>query len=269
MPSSNQPHLALLGVPYDASSSFLRGAAEAPPLIRAAFASEASNLWSETGHDLTGVFFDAGDLHFAADTEPRAMIEKAIHALLAQGYRPVSLGGDHSITYPIIEAFAHHYPSLSILHFDAHPDLYEEFEGDRYSHACPFARIMERGLVQRLVQVGIRTLNAHQRAQAARFGVEIIEMKNWDAVANITFETPVYITVDMDGLDPACAPGVSHREPGGATTRQVLDVIQRINMPVVGADIVEFNPRVDVSDLTAAVGAKLLKEIAGQMLLCA
>ena len=139
--------------------------------------------------------------------------------------RPIALGGDHAITFPILRAFAKRHPRLSILHFDAHPDLYDEFEGNRFSHACPFARIMEEGLAGRLVQVGIRTANAHQREQVARFGVEMIEMRDFRDGLAPEFDAPVYVSFDLDGLDPAFAPGVSHREPGGLSTRQALDVI--------------------------------------------
>jgi arginase family enzyme len=85
------------------------------------------------------------------------------------------------VTYPILRAMSRSYASLTILHIDAHPDLYDEFEGDHFSHACPFARIMEEGVARCLVQVGIRTMNAHQRSQADRFGVEVIDMRAWEA----------------------------------------------------------------------------------------
>jgi agmatinase len=268
---SHKPGLCQLGIVgfcYDENSSFMRGAADAPPLIREALFSEAANLWSETGVDLgqPHLFFDAGDVLPTAEKDMVRTIESSIEDLLSHQLLPISLGGDHSITYPITRAVAKRYPALSILHFDAHPDLYDDFQGNRYSHASPFARIMEEKLVQRLVQVGIRTLNGHQREQAARFGVEIYEMKNWRDDLELNFETPVYISVDIDGLDPAYAPGVSHREPGGLSTRQVIDLIHRVKQPVVGADIVEFNPRMDPSNMTAVVCAKILKEIAGQML---
>lgn len=259
--------LAIIGFPYDEQSSFMRGAAEAPPLIRAAFWSESSNLWSETGVDLGApdLFFDAGDLKPTSGIEALGEIERSITRLLDDGLRPISLGGDHAITYPIIRAFSQKYPKLTILHFDAHPDLYDEFQGNRYSHACPFARIMEERLVSRLVQVGIRAMTAHQREQVARFGVEVVEMKSWRADLNFAFDSPVYISFDLDGLDPAFAPGVSHREPGGLSTRQALDLILRIDAPIVGADIVEFNPQMDASGVTEMVCAKLLKEIAAKM----
>jgi agmatinase len=257
----------LLGLPYDASSSFLRGAAAAPPLIREALRSPSANDWTEDLRDLgaPGVLGDAGDLVLPADGDARALIEAGVAALMATGARPISLGGDHSVTYPILRAVNRFVRQPTILHIDAHADLYDEFEGDRYSHACPFARIMEDGLACRLVQVGIRTLSGHQRAQAERFGVEIIDMRAWAAGARPVLEGPVYISMDLDGLDPAFAPGVSHWEPGGLTTREVLGLIQSIRSPIVGADVVEFNPVRDPSGMTAMVAAKIVKELASAM----
>ncbi len=261
------PRLALVGFRSDENSSFLRGAAEAPPLIRSALASDSSNSWCENGIELTGAtFHDAGDFAAPPGGAMQTTIEAAVGALLDRGLRPISLGGDHAITFPILRAFAKRHPRLSILHFDAHPDLYDEFQGNRLSHACPFARIMEEKLARRLVQVGLRAVTAHQRSQIARFGVEAIEMKDFRDGLSFGFDGPVYVTVDLDGLDPAFAPGVSHREPGGLSTRQVLDVIARVGAPVVGADVVEFNPRMDPTGMTAMVCAKLVKEIAGKML---
>lgn len=258
--------LALVGFRSDANSSYQRGAAEAPPLVREAMFCESSNTWTEGGVDLPrAAFYDAGDLGEEPGADTFARIEAAVTHLLEGDHAPVSLGGDHAITYPILRAFAKRYPRLSVLHFDAHPDLYDEFGGNRLSHACPFARIMESGLAQRLVQVGIRTANPPQRAQAERFHVEMIEMKDFRDGLELAFDSPVYVTFDLDGLDPSCAPGVSHREPGGLTTRQAVDVIRRLRGRVVGADVVEFNPRMDSSGMTAMVAAKLAREIAAKI----
>ena len=257
----------LLGVPYDASSSFLRGAADAPPLIRAALHSPAGNPWSESGVDvLTDRLEDAGDLTLSDGRESRAAIEHAIGDLLSAGRTPISLGGDHSITYPILRAVGPLFPGLTIFQVDAHADLYDEFEGDRHSHACPFARLLEEQLAGRLVQVGIRTLTRHLRDQATRFGVEVIDMRAWVQGTRPAIAGPVYISLDLDGLDPAFAPGVSHREPGGLSVRDVLSVLDTLTGPIVGADIVECNPRVDIDGLTAGVAAKFVKEIAGLMI---
>jgi agmatinase len=263
----------LMGIPLDVNSSYLRGPAEAPSKIREAWRSDASNKWTEFGVVLgrPGTFADAGDLRLSNSREKVgedfAEIERAVGELLAKGERPVSLGGDHSVTYPILKAFAPQYPAeFTIVHFDAHPDLYDEFEGSRVSHACPFARIMEQRLAQRLVQVGIRTLNGHQREQAERFGVEVVQMSGLPAYDRLKIHGPVYISFDMDVLDPAFAPGISHREPGGMTVREAIAHLHAIEGNIVGADIVEFNPRQDVSGMTATVAAKILKEILGKMI---
>jgi len=260
--------LAIIGIRYDENSSFTKGAADAPPQIRAALRSEAWNLTSENGIDLSSdsTFFDAGDIEPVPGSEMSTLIENSIYTLIADGLAPISLGGDHSITYPIVRAFARKFNNLSVLHFDAHPDIYDSYQGNRYSHASPFARIMEHKLVKRLVQVGIRTMTADQREQVKRFGVQSVEMRNLTPNLQLEFDSPVYISFDVDALDPAFAPGVSHREPGGLSTRQAIDLIQRLKGKVVGADIVEFNPRMDPLHITGTVCAKILKEIAARML---
>ena len=262
------PSPRLIGLPYDASSSFLRGPAEAPPLIRAALHSSHWNSWTEQGQDLSmpEALTDAGDLRLPPDASARGQIESGIAELLAGGWRPLALGGDHSVTYPILRAVSRSYPSLTILHIDAHPDLYDEFEGDRFSHACPCARIMEERLAHRLVQIGIRTMNAQQRSQADRFGVEVIDMRAWETGTRPTLDGAVYLSIDLDGLDPAYAPGVSHREPGGLSVRDVLTLVQDAGGTLVGADVVEYNPRQDLAGVTATVAAKIVKEVAGRML---
>ena len=260
--------VALVGVPWDEHSSFLRGAAGAPVLIRAAMRSPSSNMSTESGLDLAtdGRFRDAGDLEIPAGAGALPVIERGIAAIAATGARVLALGGDHAISYPVLRAQAARHPGLTLVHFDAHPDLYDEFEGDRLSHACPFARIMEEGLVSRLVQVGIRTLNAPQRAQVERFGVELVQMKDFRPDLVLGAGGPIYVSVDLDGLDPAFAPGVSHPEPGGLSTRDVIGVVQRLRGHVVGADVVELNPTRDVSGITAAVAAKIAKELAARLL---
>ncbi len=307
------PRPILMGVPYDASSSFLRGPALAPALIRSALASPSSNQWSESLRDLSSLG-DAGDVELAGDIspvvptgarsrdrgtgfasvrhdresrslpstslrasdsarddarrdgDPRALITAAAEEILKAGDSPLTLGGDHSITYPLLRAFRASHPRLTILHIDAHADLYDEYEGDRFSHACPFARVMENALADRLVQVGVRTLNAHQRAQAARFGVEVIDMRAFASGQRPDVDGPVYLSLDLDALDPAFAPGVSHWEPGGLTTRDVITMIQTIGGRLVGADVVEYNPLRDPTGVTAMVAAKFVKEIASRMI---
>lgn len=259
--------IGLVGIPHDANSSFLRGAAEAPRVIRCELHSEAAHLHTETGVDLgaEGVLRDYGDIQFDTARDDWQAIESQIALVMAAGHVPLALGGDHAITHPILRAVRRRHPQLTILHFDAHPDLYHDYAGNPRSHASPFARIMEERLADRLIQVGIRAANAHQREQAERFGVELIEARHWRDDVRIDWTAPVYITLDMDALDPAYAPGVSHREPGGLSPRQVINLIHTIDQPIVGADIVEYNPRCDLSNVTAVAAAKLVKEIGGMM----
>ena len=262
----------LLGLPYDASSSFLRGPAAAPPLIRKQLWSEATNPWSEALIDISvaGALADAGDLELPPDsTAARERIEAGVAAVYAAGNRVIALGGDHSVTYPVLRAVGPCFPGLTLLHIDAHPDLNDRFAGDRFSHACPFARILEEGLVARMVQVGIRTMSGHQRAQADRFAVEVLDMRAWSAgvrPSSTALAGPVYLSLDLDGIDPAFAPGVSHQEPGGLSVREVITLIQRLPGPIVGADVVELNPLCDLGATTARVAAKLVKEIASRMI---
>ncbi len=257
----------LVGLPFDAKSSYLRGAAAGPAAIRAALWSASTNLWSESLRDLgaPGGLRDAGDV-IISEANFVENIERAVRGVIDAGDRVIALGGDHSVSYPLLRATAGRDRELTILHFDAHADLYPEYEGDPYSHACPFFRIMEEGLATRLVQVGIRTLNHVQRTQADRFGVDVIDMRRWAAGDRPRVNGQVYLSIDMDVFDPGFAPGVSHREPGGLSPRDVLTVLQSLDAPIVGADIVELNPSRDPMNITAPIAAKLVKEIAAKML---
>ena len=259
--------VSLLGVPWDGSSTYMQGAADAPAAIRNALHSASSNLTTEGGLDLqhNPAWQDAGDMQFSNAPWYEAVEHRAI-SLLEQDHSIVALGGDHAVTYPLVKAHSTKYSDLTILHLDAHPDLYDDFEGNPYSHASPFARIMESGLARRLIQVGIRTMNAHQQQQAARFGVEVFDMQHWQGYKALQLEGPVYLSVDLDVLDPAFAPGVSHHEPGGLSTRALLQIIQDIPVRLVGADIVELNPTRDINNVTAMVAAKVLKEVLHNML---
>ena len=262
--------IKLLGLPQDNNSSFLAGPALAPARIREAIVSDSANMTAELGIDLSqsGFWDDAGDvaLDDLRGEAAFAAIHGRVRELLSENHHVLGLGGDHSVTYPAILAHAEAYGGISILHIDAHCDLYDNFQDNPYSHASPFARLMESGKIKRLVQVGIRTLNAHQREQAERFGVEIHEMRDLTNLDAISFEGPVYLSLDLDGLDPAFAPGVSHFEPGGLSTRQVLTLIQTFAGRLVGGDVVELNPHRDPYGMTAMVAAKCAKEIMARII---
>jgi arginase len=262
--------ITLLGIPYDANSSFLRGPADAPGRIRQMEANGSANTFSEDGKEILNglTYYDAGDLEIAEATGfvAHTLIRNHISELVTAKSKVISLGGDHAITFPILDAYAAVYQPLHVLHIDAHADLYDLFDQNPYSHASPFARVMERKLVTSLTQVGIRTMNSHQREQSDRFQVNVIAAKDFNLSFIRQLSGPLYISLDLDALDPAFAPGVSHHEPGGLTTREVISMIQQINVPVIGADIVEYNPHRDINNMTAMVAYKLFKELVSVML---
>ena len=259
--------VTLLGIPTDVNSSHSRGPAGAPAAVRRVLHSGSSNLSSENGWDLesASIFHDAGDV---AITETRAdldIIADGVAAIAGQG-RGLFLGGDHFVTWPILEGLRRAgLPAPHLVHVDAHPDLYPDFEGNPHSHASPMARIMERGLAASLTQIGVRTVNSVQQAQIDHYGVHAFSARHYGRALEALPTGPTYLSIDLDGLDPAFAPGVSHHEPGGLSMRELLDLIDRLPGPVIGADIVELNPTCDLNDMTAAVAAKLVKELVGRM----
>jgi len=262
--------IKLIGIPFDGNSSFLKGPALAPPRIRLMAAAGSANSFSESVTEILNGrnYTDLGDMSFP-DSNPEegySKIKDRIHHELKTDCKIICLGGDHSISFPVIEAFADNFKNINILHLDAHPDLYDNFDDNPYSHASPFARLMEKKVIKSLTQVGIRTLNTHQREQAAKFGVTIIEMKDFSCDFLKTLQAPLYISLDLDVLDPAFAPGISHHEPGGLTSRELINIIQNIPVTIIGADIVEYNPTRDINNMTAMVAYKLFKELVDKMM---
>ncbi|MEL6893379.1 MAG: arginase family protein [Actinomycetota bacterium] len=262
------PSISLLGIPWDANSSYRFGCADGPRAMRAALHSGSGNHASEASVEVVPLLDDLGDLvleNTAGSVADAAAITDAVATELHRGRSIISVGGDHAVTYPILRAFRDHVggKGLTVVHVDAHPDLYDDLDGNPLSHASPFARALEDGCMSTLVQLGIRTANPHQRAQAARWGVEMIGARELDRFDPSALSGPIYVSIDLDGLDPSVAPGVSHHEPGGLTVREVLAVIESLPGPIVGADVVELNPSRDLVDMTAMVAAKLVKELTG------
>ena len=262
--------IKVIGIPFDGNSSFLKGPALAPPRIRLMETGGSANSFCENGVNILNgkVYTDLGDMSFANSNpeEVYTKIKAKIRQELETECKIICFGGDHSISFPIIESYADKFKDLNVLHLDAHADLYDHFDNNPYSHASPFARLMEKNIIRALTQAGIRTLNSHQKEQAAKFGVTVIEMKDFDNDFIKTLQGPLYVSIDLDVLDPAFAPGVSHHEPGGMTSRELIKIIQNISVQIVGADMVEYNPTRDINNMTAMAAYKLFKELVYKML---
>ncbi|KAL5571560.1 hypothetical protein UlMin_021157 [Ulmus minor] len=273
-----------LGVPLGHNSSFLQGPAFAPPRIREAIWCGSTNSSTEEGKDMKDprVFTDVGDLPVQEirdcgvdDDRLMNVVSESVKLVMEQDpLRPIVLGGDHSISFPVVRAVSEKLGGpVDILHLDAHPDIYHCFEGNKYSHASSFARIMEGGYARRLLQVGIRSINPEGREQGKKFGVEQYEMRTFSRdrhfLENLKLGEGVkgvYISIDVDCLDPAFAPGVSHFEPGGLSFRDVLNILHNLQGDVVAADVVEYNPQRDpVDGITAMVAAKFVRELAAKI----
>ncbi|KAJ6338033.1 hypothetical protein OIU76_007665 [Salix suchowensis] len=274
------------------------GPAFAPPRIREAIWCGSTNSSTEEGKELNDprVLTDVGDVPVQEirdcgvdDDRLMNVISESVKLVMEEDpLRPLVLGGDHSISFPVVRAVSEKLGGpVDILHLDAHPDIYHCFEGNKYSHASSFARIMEGGYARRLFairtdydkyknpiqKVGIRSITKEGREQGKRFGVEQYEMRTFSRDRQLLENLKlgegvkgVYISVDVDCLDPAFAPGVSHIEPGGLSFRNVLDILQNLQADVVAADVVEFNPQRDTVDgMTAMVAAKLVRELTAKI----
>ena len=207
---------------------------------------------------------DLGDFAASDWSEAAVLFERVCRRVIESGKTPFFLGGDHAVTVPVAAGLAALNRPIQVIQLDAHPDLYPDYDGDRFSHACTAARLLEMDHIAGLTQIGIRTMNRAQAEAVDRAGerIKIVPAaeppRGGDLFELIKPDDAVYITVDMDALDPAFAPGVSHPTPGGLTSRQVLDIIRTAPGRLVGLDVVEVNPRRDVTGLTALTAGRLL-----------
>ncbi len=264
--SDQAARYSLLGIPYDASSSYRPGCRMGPNAIRDLAVS--LNTCTERGVDLLELdAMDCGNLNLSNRVKHAfAEIEAYVSHLLELDSVPIMLGGDHSITMPCFEATLKRYPNLKLLYFDAHPDLYPDYDGDPYSHACSTYHIANLDDMNgdRITQVGIRASTPSQQALAKQAGIETIFA--WD-VDGFIYESddPVYLSFDIDVLDPAHAPGCGNPVPGGISSRQTFQLIQSIKAPIVAMDLVEVNLLLDPHGITALAAARVVIECLGMI----
>ncbi len=270
--------VALVGIPYDGGTSYRTGARFGPRAVR-----EQSSLirpWNPVlkVHPFEKLrVADCGDVDVVPISIERtyAAIEQRIVELTSRGAVPVSVGGDHSVTLPILRALARRHGRLGIVHFDAHPDTWDEYFGSKFFHGTPFRRAVEEGLVDpgRMIQIGIRgpLYGAEDFAFHDRHGIEVVRIETvkeqgtaWVAERLVRLRGgPVYCSFDIDAVDPAYAPATGTPEVGGLTSYEALVLVRALTgQALVGADVVEVSPPYDgPGQITSLLAANLMFEL--------
>lgn len=259
--------VALLGIPFDATSSFRPGSRFAPDHIR--LYSEGIESYSPYQRkDLAEcAFADAGniDVTISNFSALREAVHTAVTRYLSSGKKVLALGGEHLISLPVAAAYAERYPDLNVIHLDAHADLREEYLGEKYSHATVIRRISEMIDTEKIYQFGIRSGTREEFAfgnQATHFYPFSLNPAAVQAVVEELQGSPVYLTLDLDVLDPACFPGTGTPEPGGVSFQELLQALLLFGqLKLVGADIVELCPAYDRTDVSTITAIKLVREL--------
>lgn len=253
----------LLGAPYDSTSSFRTGSRQGPMALR--MASEGLEAYCPlTDRELQEVaFLDAGDLEIPMGDSAAALaiISEGVTGIVAERHRPLLLGGEHLVSLPAIEVVAAAHPELCLIHLDAHADLREHFLGVRLSHATVMRLALKTISEKRFFQVGIRSGTREEWAWMRANGtIYPPNPASAQRIAEVIGDRPVYLSLDLDVLDPSVLPGTGTPEPGGICF-MALDEILRSwrNLRLVGADVVELNPACDQTGNSAIVAAKLLR----------
>ncbi|HHV07210.1 MAG TPA: agmatinase [Firmicutes bacterium] len=267
----DQARFCLLGVPLDVTVSFRPGTRRGPEAIRqASWVLEEFSLYQE--RDLKEVAVaDVGDLLLPPGGIKRSLgaIGAAVGKLAQADKIPIILGGEHLLTWPVVEALVRlHGPELTVLQFDAHADLRSKYEGEELSHATALRHVASVVAPSNIYQFGIRSATAEELSYAREhthfFPFQVVQPLT--EVRQNLLNRPVYVSIDMDVFDPAFAPGVGTPEPGGQSVADMLTALQLLKgLNIVGADIVEVCPPFDPSERTAALAALLIREL---LLLC-
>ncbi len=268
-PNYEESKAVLYGMPMDWTVSYRPGSRFGPNKIREVSIGleEYSPYLDRELGDVK--FFDAGDipLPFGNPEKSLAEIETYVHTLLADEKIPMGMGGEHLVSLPVMKAVASKYDDLAIIHFDAHTDLRENYEGEEYSHSTPIRKIADRIGPKNVYSFGIRSGMKEEFDWAKENGMHISKFEVLEPLKEVlpTLEgRNVYVTIDMDVLDPAHAPGTGTVDAGGITSRELLASIHAIaasSVNVVGFDLVELAPVYDHSDQTANTASKLMREM--------
>ncbi|AMM99030.1 agmatinase [Bacillus sp. FSL W8-0645] len=268
-PTWEDAKVILYGMPMDWTVSYRPGSRFGPNRIREVSIGleEYSPYLDRELHEVP--FFDAGDipLPFGNAQKSLDLIEEYVDSILEKGKFPLGMGGEHLVSWPVFRAMHKKYPDLAIIHMDAHTDLREEYEGEPLSHSTPIRKVA--GLIgpENVFSFGIRSGMKEEFEWAKEAGMHISKFEVLEPLKQVLPKLkgrPVYVTIDIDVLDPAHAPGTGTVDAGGITSKELLASIHAIagsEVQVVGADLVEVAPVYDHSDQTANTASKLLREM--------
>ena len=257
--------IVIFGIPFDGTTTFRPGTRFGPNAIREA-SQGLEDFSPSLEADLTDIAFcDLGDLSFSSDTveDILKMVKNISEKILADGKSPLALGGEHLLSLPMIESTYQQYPDLKVLHLDAHADLLDSYLGRTLSHATVMRRVRDLIGGENIFQVGIRSGTkeewnlARENSASTFFGTGTV-----DPILSQIGQSPVYITLDLDVLDPGFAPGVGTPEPGGISPKELFSILYRLKgKKIVGADLVELTPNYDPTNISAIVAAKTVREL--------
>ena len=261
----NEADIVVFGVPFDGTVSGKSGTRLGPQAIRE-YMDDLETYSPYQDKDMTDyAFCDVGDIKLELSDTPKvlAAIKTEADSMISDGKKTIVLGGEHLISFPVIESYLEKYPDMHILHFDAHADLRDEYLGEKLSHATVLRRVYEKLNGGKLWQFGIRsgTKDEFEFAKANTHMCRFELCKIEKAIKAIG-DAPVYVTLDLDVLDPSIMSGTGTPESGGVTFKELLEAILFLEgMNIVGADIVELAPEHDSSGVSTAVACKVLREM--------
>jgi agmatinase len=263
--SYEKSRIVIFGAPFDGTTSYRPGARFGPGAIRGEFYGLESYS-PEQDKDIRDVkTFDYGDLAFPFGNPAKTLgiIEKFVDSLIADGKLPFMLGGEHLVTLGAVRSLLKKHDSLCVIQFDAHADLMDEYIGEKLSHATVMRRIWELVGDKRLYQFGIRSGKRHEFEFAEEHThIRKFDFEGVDKLADMLANTPVYLSVDLDVLDPSVLPGTGTPEPGGVSFRELLNALLELSpLNIVGCDINELSPAYDTSGVSTAVACKILREM--------
>ncbi len=266
-PSWEEAGTVMLGLPVESTSSYRPGSRFGPEAIRSVFweSLEDYSLYCEEDFTSTSLF-DWGDARLSRGNIDREIEESrgAVEKIIRDDKTPLVLGGEHTVTVAAVGGLLGHYPEMEVVQLDAHADLRPGYQGEKLSHASTAYRLLDLG-VGSIHQLGIRSCTREERSLAGE-KTRFYPFRVFEPLQKITSgmgNTPVYVTLDIDVVDPAYAPGTGTPEPGGISSAELLESLQLLsNLNLVGFDLVEVSPPYDSSGITSILGAKILREMA-------